>query len=142
MSNLFLMPTMKPPRIPGPAAVAAELRKESRQEERQLAGAICQAVIEEVQAERGVKWQLMISCGREAPQAAAARVLAMAVSCSAGVPTNLVARAFNRTWQTVDSARRRQTCLALGNGEARDEFIRVLSRAMERATLKAPPVGA
>jgi len=95
---------------------------------------LIERVVKTVGGERRIEWRAILSPTRECPPTAAARVLAMAVCCSAGIPMQMVARAFNRTWQTVDSARQRQTALAMHEAHLRDEFIKILSLAL------APPM--
>lgn len=93
--------------------------------------AIILRVIEETAASRGIGWRSLLDDERGSPSVASARVLAMAVCCAAGIPMQIVGRAFNRKWQTVDSARQRQTALCVEDPTQTDEFIRILYRAFQ-----------
>jgi len=62
-------------------------------------------------------------------------VLAMAICCSANIPVKLVAQSFERTWQTVDSARQRQTMLCRKDHEQAFEFIRILYKVFQPQTI-------
>lgn len=86
-------------------------------------------VVEEVAASRKLDGPDVVRGTRTVHLAA--RSLAMAVACAAGVPAYLVAKTFKRTWASVDSARQVQVEKCQNNFDAREEFIRVLSRALE-----------
>lgn len=87
-------------------------------------------IVEEAALSRGVGWQAILDPERGSPAVAAARVMAMAVCCAANIPMHVVGRVFSRTWQTVDSARQRQTALCIADSAVCDEFIRILYRAL------------
>lgn len=92
---------------------------------------IIQTVVEEVAVARHVGWKALFAAERGSPEVAAARVLAMAICCAANIPMSVVGKAFDRRWQTVDSARQRQMDLCLADQAAADEFIRILYRAFQ-----------
>lgn len=94
-----------------------------------------QRVIEEVALSRGVGWSAILAPDRSTPEVASARVFAMAICCSANIPVKLVAQSFGRTWQTVDSARQRQTLLCRNDHEHAFEFIRILYKVFQPHTL-------
>lgn len=72
----------------------------------------------------------LFSAERSRPEVAAARVLAMSVCRAAGIPTHTIAKAFGRTWQTVDSARETTIKRCASSAEACDEFIAILTRSL------------
>ena len=100
--------------------------------ERPTARAMFEKIILVTHAEYGVDWEQMVSDDRGAPEVAAARVMAMAVSCSAGIPLFLVAKMFKRCWSTVDTARATVLAKCNHSDAERDKFIRILYKSLGR----------
>lgn len=96
-----------------------------------IAAPIIKRIVENTAARYGVGWKEIMAKKRGRPKVASARVVAMAVSRAVGVPTHVVARAFGRTWQTVDSARESSIRRCSFNEDAREEFIAIISQSLK-----------
>lgn len=82
-------------------------------------------------------WRKLFNKGRGTTDIAEARTMSMTVAMAAGIPTKTVAKAFNRTWQAVDSARQTQMKACDQDPYWRDRFVAILVKSLD-STLPAP----